>query len=454
MMLVRRKEIIMQEKKSIASYIKTNKNIIYVCLFIYFLMIHIPLEYVSDDYIHYTAEVWKLSFSEIFKFHYADFNGRICTDVLGKLMFKIPFIVWKVLDSLIWVIIARIMAYLFTEEDWESHLVVCSLIVLFPYNYMRSAGYIMTTANYIYTILALLLVFIPIRKIMKGYSVSFLWVPIIGMAIFYAVNHDQTAVALIVILAGCMIANRLFEKNNRMLDKVLVCDLLFAIGSYVWMFTIPGHIARMNSTVELEAWLPEYANWSFIYKIYKGFTTTSANFLFSDNRILFIFCIILAILAIVRYPKMGKKSFMGIVPLLIVLGIRIVGHDKFVIYPERGCGMKDFGEIRDSLVNVIAIVISLFFVLTVFWAIFQLVNTVKKKCMISLVIAVGIMTREMMGLSATIYASSFRTFSVFLFAMNIATLLLLKEVRERNNHAYYSGIVAVGVCALMSLGGY
>ena len=64
-----------------------------------------------------------------------------------------------------------------------------------------------------------------------------------------------------------------------------------------------------------------------------------------------------------------------------------------------------------------------------------------------LILAAG--SREMMGLSATLYASSFRTFTFFLYATIACCLLILQELKsEKKNYEWYSGLGAIAALAI------
>lgn len=56
-----------------------------------------------------------------------------------------------------------------------------------------------------------------------------------------------------------------------------------------------------------------------------------------------------------------------------------------------------------------------------------------------LILAAG--SREMMGLSAILYASSFRTFTFFLYAIIACCLLILQELKDKGTrYLWYLGL--------------
>ena len=61
-------------------------------------------------------------------------------------------------------------------------------------------------------------------------------------------------------------------------------------------------------------------------------------------------------------------------------------------------------------------------------------------------LVIGAASREMMGFTPTIYASDFRTFTMFFFCIIIAILCVLKELIRKKED---KGTLAVAIAALM-----
>jgi len=69
----------------------------------------------------------------------------------------------------------------------------------------------------------------------------------------------------------------------------------------------------------------------------------------------------------------------------------------------------------------------------------------ENKLLLTLLLVLSAGTREMMGFTATIYASSYRTFTFFLYALIVCCLILLNELEEdeEHKHLWYMGIGAI-----------
>ena len=122
--------------------------------------IHIPWDIISDDAVNLELG---LSCFEYFVRQWKE-NGRYFTDSLAYLFLKGPLIIWKLFDSVIYLLMAKMTAYLLGEEKmWD---VVCYMMFLmFPFDYMISAGYIATSANYLYPVFGIILIFSCLKNI-------------------------------------------------------------------------------------------------------------------------------------------------------------------------------------------------------------------------------------------------------------------------------------------------
>ena len=368
-----------------------------------------------------------------------EYNGRIFTDVLANLFYRMPLVVWKLFDVSVYIAIALLTCVIFTENRWKDIAIVCTLILLFPMNYLSSAGYIATSTNYVYPVACLLTVMYQLFTARKRKQIPWLSYPIMVTCVLYITNHDQSGMVLI---GGLFIY--LFYCIGTREDKKIICGistwLAFSVICYALTFVIPGHIYRMTDTSEMEHWFPQYATWTLTKKVYHGFSTTIANFLFSDVKVFALVSILLFILTL----SQGKiyNKIVAAVPLAVMLTSDYIGIDKFIVYYDYSCGMPDL--IPPSQ-NIIPLILSVVSVCSIFFIACNCMSEERKYLVLMLLIlASG--SREMMGFSATLYASSFRTFTFFLYAVIACCLLMLQDLKKKNEHLYYVGL---GIIASM-----
>lgn len=398
------------------------KCIIYTFFAFLILIIHIPMTYVADD-LMMAPGVTDETLWEHFVTRYL-YNGRICTDVLANAFYRVPMVVWKVFDTGIYVVIAMLISYLFTKNTYKEVLAVCGLILLFPFDYLSTAGYICVSTNYVYTILGILLILVPIKSTLDGVRVS-VWGHIVSLfSIFYVTNHDQTAIVLIGGLFLYLIYVKTMKADKKLVH-IIVGYFLASVCCYIFMFFMPGHINRMTSTVEMETWLPEYAEWTFVKKVYHGYTSTVAHIMYNNVKLFCLFCLLLFLVALQQ--KSVKNKLVAFIPVGAMLFVNVIGKQYFIhfdfVLPE----LLTLGE---HIWNIVPLLLSGVILICIFYTVCTAVDKNTNKWLLILLLTLAAGSREMMGFSATIYASSYRTFTFFLYALIVCCLILLEELRR------------------------
>ena len=122
---------------------KNRVDMAYVGFFILMLLVHMPWDVISDDAVNLELE---LSWADYFVRQWRE-NGRYFTDSLAYMFLKGPLHVWKVLDSILYLLLAKMAAYLLVKYRFMD-IVCCMMTALFPFEYMISSGYIATSAIY------------------------------------------------------------------------------------------------------------------------------------------------------------------------------------------------------------------------------------------------------------------------------------------------------------------
>lgn len=397
----------------------------------------IPVTYIADDAM-VAPTITDQTLLENFIAHWTD-NGRIFTDVLANIFYRMPIIVWKIFDTGVYCLIAGLITKLFTKNTWKDLLIVCILLFLFPFSYMASAGYIATSANYIYPVLCLLVILLPITNVQQGKPVSKPMYVAAVISVLYATNHDQTAMVLFGGLLLYLIYN-IVTKAEQKIIRTSAIWFCFSLASYIFMFLMPGHIARMSSTFEIDYWLPQYVDWTLFDKIYHGFTTTMATLLYHNVELFLLLCFMLLLVAL-RQNSIRNK-IIAVIPLIIIFIGRFIGTGNFIVYYDYACNMP---ELLPYTETILPLALAILAVVCIFYTIWTCVSSLERKCLLTMLMILAAGSREMMGFSATIYASSFRTFTFFLFACIACILVLLNELQEESEHKefYYMGIGAI-----------
>ncbi len=394
--------------------------IAYIGLFFLIVLIHMPWNIISDDAVNLELG---LSCSDYFVRQWNE-NGRYFTDTLAYVFLKGPFLFWKLFDSFLYVLLAKMTAYLLGEDViWD--VACCGMMLLFPFEYMISAGYIATSANYMYPVFCIVLIAFCLKKIYVEEKAKTWEAACIVLATMYSTNHEQTGIALTGILACAAVfwARRKKAEGTAKAEfaRVLYGELALAVLCFGVSFFSPGHLGRMHSVIEMEAWLPQYAEWSIADKIYRGYTSTVAVLLFQRQDLVTVFVTLLAALAL------KKRFWAGMIPLSAELAVKIIGYDHFVVFFPYSRGMPDIDLLENGAAPQAALALSVVIIGFTVFSLYHVVGSRKRLGILYVLLFMGACTRELMGFSATIYASSFRTFTCVLFAVLAGCLLLMQE---------------------------
>lgn len=211
------------------------------------------------------------------------------------------------------------------------------------------------------------------------------------------------------------------------------------------MWFSPGYQARMNGTGEMLYWLPQYQYWSLYKKIIEGYTTTVANIVFKDNSFVLILCAAIMILGLYT----GKNSLVkaiAVVPTVCMFLLRIKGYKNFIVYYKYAGTKPDIKVNLTSVKSLIALGVPVIIFIAVLLSLFFLIEDIWMKGLAICVLMIGAISREMMGFTATIYASDFRTFTLFFFCIILSILCVVEELVRKGE---YKAMMAIGMASLI-----
>lgn len=399
------------------------------------LLCHLPLPMQGDD-ASYIAVLDTRGFFEHFKILY-HFNGKIFTDYCAFLCYHIPYTVWKMCNTGVFVLIAVMLVHLFTDKTPLSVFLTCGLVMIFPLWYLGTAGYIATCANYLYPLAGLLVISCQLKSVINGQNIQqhqhFLLLPVM----VYLLNQDQAACILVGGLLLLWLYVAFLSPQNKRIKDCIAIYFFVALAGYAVLFLLPGHLNRMSDPTEMELYLPEYADWSIPKKIYRGFTSTVAQIFFHDTTVAIMFFFILFLLA----QEKGDLScrVISVLPLFGYLLVHMLNRERFVQYDHILPDLRNLS----SFGGLVGLIFSCFCLFTAVFLIFKMCRADRRWLLLSLLILGG-GSRILMGFSATLYASAQRTFTYLLFALIASCLVLLQELKhKRANAMYYAGAASI-----------
>lgn len=407
------------------------------------LLLHIKCyTNLGDDAVH-SSYLEKMSIFERAYELYFNVNGKVLPDLAAAIFTYIPSIFWRIVDVGMYLIIALCIYNIFLAkgEKHQYNLLSCCVMSLFlPLSLIESTGYVAGTTNYIWSGAMLLVAFLPFKKafckdkIKKWEYIVFLF------ATVYACNQEQS-MALLIVLSLLIICYCWIKKKR--LNKYIYVQTIFAGFCMLLMFLSPGHQARADSFSIFR--IPNYPMLNIIDKLHLGITSTCSHFI-GNFQYIFAFFSILLFLNVKEKNRDRFSLCFGALPLLwnvILLAFQFlcdrwpILSELFCSHPYNSYGLSDFGYITpityQNFLYYVPIVISIIIGIAVLVDIMMVFNSFEMQMISSLILIGGFVSRIVMGLSPTLYGSSFRTFSFMYMSLIIVSAMLLKEYSMKDN---------------------
>lgn len=337
---------------------------------------------------------------------YTGWSSRTIIEVVMVIISSFPNIVWHVLDIAICIFIVAMLCKLLNIQNKKSELLILlTCIATYSVIDMSSAGWIATTMNYSWPLAMLLFLLVTIQKILKKEQIGKFEYLYSILACIYSCNNEQITVFMTIISFSIL----LFESQNKCFQRRLIPYFIITILEFLYIAISPGNAYRRE--FETNYWFPDYANYHLFDKIYLGYSTTINNLFYSNNLIVLFFLVALMINIWTKYSN-GIIKIVSAIPVVFIVFVQYLsGHRllnnyyvnllKTPCYEGRieqltGIGYFSFGV---SIILVVSVLIS-------FWHAF-----VEDNLIIFMGVFIGsIASRLILGFSASIYVSGYRTF--------------------------------------------
>ena len=297
---------------------------------------------------------------------------------------------------------------------------------MFPIDIMITAGWIATSANYLWTTAMGMYSILPIIKKWQGKKITKNTYILASAATIYACNEEQVS-ALLLGLSVCVLVYSLVKKRRKV-DYYVILIMVVSLGMMLFSLTWKGNSIRKIS--EISSWVPIFYMQSPAEKILNGFLSTSQYLLLSSTAVITLMCGGLAALIYYRYNNYCVR-IIGCIPLAFYFCFGLFKEIMLKIFPA--FSQFFFLNITNSAIFNIDVIISVTIQLFVIFLIAYLCLIALgggKGLILSILWLGGIATRVVMGFSPTLYASSTRTFTFLLIVIIIIYTQLLIELKK------------------------
>ena len=353
----------------------------FVLLFLFILSKNAAVGYSHDDLtFQWFLKVYP-SLIEFSEFRYTHWTNRNIIECLILIFLKQNMWVWRIIDSLIYPLIAFFTIKLLDKKDsFKNSAIACILVAIF-YRGIRialeSTGIMTTSINYIWPLLSLIIHFYLLKEYLFGKEINNIYKKIlvyslILIKLIFAANNEQLAiVALGVYVFGFIY---LIYKKIKIPNFVYLCLAVLSI-IIINSLICPGNQNRIDVALRFYPW---YAHLNPLNKLNIGFSNILTEWITKWN---WISAILFGLLGIYGYlsNKTNLRKVICFIPLIIVIlfwiatslvpGLNTLMTENITRIGYAPTGLKNM---------IISLIIYTVFIISLIYAYFSLFKLNKK----------------------------------------------------------------------------
>ena len=393
------------------------QGLLYGIFFVIFVGIHSVLPMHSDDLL-YSRLLDEGSLADTVSMRYSMWSGRVLIDLVLALIMR-SFWCWKVMDALVMTLLVWVMNKLvFTRPTAGNVLITFLVVMLYPFNDMRFAGFGASTVNYLWPLTFLLVSLVPIVCQYRGDGVS-KWLSVLsGCAAIIAAGHEQSAC----ILFGVgIVAFLYFLHEGQRYGYALLAGCI-GLAGIVFSLTCPGNYLRL--VAETQNYYPLWDEVNLVEKAYLALASTT--YLMLNNFAIMAACCSLALIVI--WCRGGSRACKwGSVCVALFL-IAIFAYRAYCIATHNHSVLFEYRTLDANPFNGSLLVVGLLMCLALLWCVWAVWRD--KPYIPVGILLVGLASHFIMGMSPTVFISGARTMIFLYFAVLILILLMVREFHQ------------------------
>jgi len=389
----------------------------FLLLFTAALAMHADIPAIYDDIMPSALDTSLPLFTRL-KLAYLNWSSRIIIYAAGS-FFLHHKILWSIANSAVLTAAAALLSYLFADiKNRKYNLLACAFVLVYPFYHMASAGYISTTINYLWPLVAGLAALIPLKKHAPPREY-----PLYMLALIYAANLEQMAVILFIVYGVFIIKGKTFK-------SFLSVQAALALACLVFIFTCPGNYARLSvETLAIE-------DISLFAKIKTTLIVALRHLMYRPNFTFLLFSVLL-----VLAQRRGRPA--AAVPLAVLLVFGFFGAVSGFL------GLQLPLRNSESMAALAVLVTAAGFGCA---ALFEAFENRKKAWLCILILSMGFLGKFTTAAALGALGSSNRTYIFMHFAFLICALMLFVEIDKRRKiQQWFYALVSFCILSSMTM---
>lgn len=409
---------------------KAKEILTLAAFFLILLAVHFNINANFGDDVHYAGEWGKEPLSIFLKERYDWWSSRVVIEAVMLPLTAAPVWVWKLLNICMVLLLVVNTADLFAAgRKVQAQLFFFAGIWMVPLLTINGAGWITTTTNYLWALSLGLVALRPLKHRLcqeKCAGWEYLACPLCTL---YAANMEQMGA----ILCGAyLVCGVYLIVRKRKVSFFYLIQLFLVLGMLYYILSSPGNGWR--NQYEVERYFPEFEFLSIWKKLFIGFLETGQYYM-AGGAIhgCYVFALLSGALFAVVLQKKSKdreaargkklaewcKLLVALAPVAFYwggghLGSYLLSRGAF---PRGGhivgvlSGNRDLPELGGYPVELVAFQAAVYLILLLCTAlsVYFIHGKSEETLLEWIVLAAGLMSRIIIGLSPTIYVSGERT---------------------------------------------
>lgn len=352
------------------------------------------------------------------------------------------FEVWAVMQTILCLVFCRMVTEFYPVQSVNVNWLVCLVFLIFPMESMGDVGWVATSTNYFWVLVALVFSLHYLRKVYVGEKIEWWFLLCQILATTYANSHEQ-GVALylgfyltifLLLSVKCKMTDKLQWKPREQSDKkeMIIRIMPFLIWSFlaaVYHLTCVGNEVRFNRCYMQVAYFRDF---DLLDKLELGVFFLFVEFL---NRYHNVYLFAVFLLLIFSYLKNSRKIFYltCVLPLFISVALFCVDFATLadLMSINTRCAILYAGN--RNLFTIVVDTMLYSGCIAFISATILSISSTEKKFWFGLLLLAGFMSQFICSFSPTVYFSIPRTMLFFLFAILMVTLGIYDEIEKFEN---------------------
>lgn len=254
---------------------------------------------------------------------YYGWSGRTIIEIFIIYLSHWPTVVWRVLDSFVWLLLFYSLSNLLELKSSKIRWCLAILMLLFPFKYTGTAGWICTSLNYTWPASFGCYFFSIIKNVEQNIEVS-RWQKVCAMlALVYAVNEEQMIVIMLPVVTY-LAWKKCYEKQ---ISMMLLLSWIIIVMAMVYSINCPGNESRL--LIEVHNRMPDFFEYSLLEKLDMGYVNLINSYFQKFNILSVVLCFVVYKIYVYLF-KTSKYAYLACIPLIWSILCQIVAKSNII----------------------------------------------------------------------------------------------------------------------------